>query len=287
MGYDYTCLCRDIDMLTENYGMIEKTVIGKSVMERDIICLKAGTGKRKIVLLGAYHGLEYLTAAFLMKFLSDYTASAVTGSKYLEHDAPELFKRVTLYIVPMVNPDGVDIAVNGLDITNPYHRALISLAGIHSFNSVWQANARGVDLNHNHNADWSMVVERPSPSKFGGEYPESEPETKAVVDLVRKIDCDMLLSFHSQGKEIYYDFKGSAPAGAKAKAEQLAQASGYTVSKPEGSAEFGGCKDWFINEFGRMGFTVEIGSRKNPLPMEQLNEVYEENARLVLCAMEE
>lgn len=287
MGYDYTCLCRDVDMLTENYGMIEKTVIGNSVMERDIICLKAGEGKRKIVLLGAYHGLEYLTAAFLMKFLSDYTASAVTGSKYFGYDAQKLFKSVTLYAVPMVNPDGVDIAVNGLDITNPYHRALISLTGIHSFNSVWQANARGVDLNHNHDADWNMVVECPSPSKFGGEYPESEPETRAVVDLVRRTDCDMLLSFHSQGREIYYDFKGSAPEGAKRKAEELAQASGYTVSQPEGSAAFGGCKDWFIKEFGRMGFTVEIGAGKNPLSMERLNEVYEENARLVLCAMEE
>jgi g-D-glutamyl-meso-diaminopimelate peptidase len=287
MGYDYDCLCRDVKKLCENYGMIEKEVIGKSVMGRDIISLKAGTGEKKIVLLGAYHGLEYLTAAFLMKFLSDYTLSAVLGNEYFGRNASELFKNVTLYIIPMVNPDGVDIAVNGLDITNAYHRELISLVGIHSFNNVWQANARGVDLNHNHNADWSMVIERPSFSKFGGEYPESEPEIKAVVDFVRRIDCDMLLSFHSQGKEIYYDFKGMAPEGAKETAQKMARQSGYSVSQPEGSAAFGGCKDWFISEFGRMGFTVEIGIGKNPLPMEQLNDVYEENANIVLCVMEE
>ena len=54
-----------------------------------------------------------------------------------------------------------------------------------------------------------------------------------------------------------------------------------------GSAAYGGCKDWFISEFGRMGFTVEVGLGRNPLPMEQLDEIYEENAKLLLTAMEE
>lgn len=287
MGYDYDNLLKDINTLSENYGEIEKSVIGKSVMGRDIFCLKSGTGSKKAVLLGAYHGLEYLTSAFLMKFLSDFTANAEIGSSFFGYNANKLYKNITLYVIPMVNPDGVDIAVNGLDITNPYHRKLISLAGIHSFNSVWQANARGVDLNHNHNADWNMTVERPSPTKFGGKYSESEPETQAVVNFIRKIDCDILLSFHSQGKEIYYDFNGFSPAGAEEKAEKIAKKSGYTVSHPTGTASYGGCKDWFISEFGRMGFTVEIGTGKNPLPVSMLDDVYEDNARLILCAVSE
>ncbi len=285
MGYDYDNLLKDIDTLSENYGRIEKSVIGKSVMGRDIFCLKAGEGKLKAVLLGAYHGLEYLTSAFLIKFLSDFSANAEIGSDFFGYSAGELYRRVTFYVIPMVNPDGVDIAVNGLDITNPYHRKLISLAGIHSFNSVWQANARGVDLNHNHNADWHMIMEKPSPTKFGGEYPESEPETQAVVDFIRKINCDILLSFHSQGREIYYDFNGFVPSGAEEKVRKMAQESGYAAARPEGTAAYGGCKDWFISEFGRMGFTVEIGTGKNPLPMSALDEVYEENARLIMCAV--
>lgn len=287
MGYDYDNLLNDIDTLSENYGKIEKSVIGKSVMGRDIFCLKTGTGEKKAVLLGAYHGLEYLTSAFLIKFLSDFSANVETGKDFFGYNTDSLYKNVTFYIIPMVNPDGVDIAVNGLDITNPYHRNLISLAGIHSFNGVWQANARGVDLNHNHNADWNMIMERPSPTKFGGRYPESEPETQAIVDFIRKINCDILLSFHSQGKEIYYDFNGYSPDGAKEKAEKMAEVSGYTFSQPVGTAAYGGCKDWFISEFGRMGFTVEIGTGKNPLPLDMLNTVYEDNARLVLCAVSE
>ena len=55
---------------------------------------------------------------------------------------------------------------------------------------------------------------------------------------------------------------------------------------PEGTASFGGCKDWFIKEFGREGFTVEIGQGLNPLPMSMLDDVYDENAKIILCAME-
>ena len=82
------------------------------------------------------------------------------------------------------------------------------MVGIHSFNHVWQANSRGVDINHNFDAKWQMVVDKPSPSKYGGEYAESEPETRAITEFVRKEQFDMLLAFHSQGREIYYDFDG-------------------------------------------------------------------------------
>ncbi|MBQ8301643.1 MAG: peptidase M14, partial [Clostridia bacterium] len=217
----------------------------------------------------------------------NYTTSLMTDTQICGYDAKELFDKVTLCIVPMVNPDGVDIAVNGLDITNEFHRRLISMVGIHSFNHVWQANVRGVDINHNFDANWQMTVDKPSPTKYGGECAESESETKAITEFVRKEKFDMLLAFHSQGKEIYYDFDGMTGVRSLEIAKKMAQESGYAVCIPEGSASYGGCKDWFIKEFGKEGFTVEIGLGKNPLPMEMLDEVYEENAKIVLCAMQE
>lgn len=222
MCYDYKNMIRDTKMLTDNYNVIESFSIGKTVMEKDIPCLKIGKGEKKLFLSGAYHGLEYLTSAFLIKFLSRYTVSLMTETKYFGYDIKNLYSKVTLYIVPMVNPDGVDIAVNGLDITNDYHRQLISMVGIHSFNKVWQANSRGVDINHNFDAKWQMVVDKPSPSKYGGKHPESEPETKAIAGLVRKEKFDMMLAFHSQGREIYYDFDGMASKNS----EELAKKNG-------------------------------------------------------------
>lgn len=287
MSYDYKRLMEDTERLCEKYPFIDKEVIGKSVMKKPIYCLKVGKGEKKLFINCAHHGLEYLTSAFIMKFLEEYGKAIAENGEILCYDANELAENVSLYVVPMVNPDGVDIAINGLDITNPYHQKLISSVGIHSFNKVWQANARGVDINHNYNAAWRVVKPEAGESRYSGPYSESEPETKAMVDFVRKMNFDILIAFHSQGKEIYYDFDGMVAEKSLELAEKMARVSGYAVSIPQGTASFGGCKDWFIKEFGKAGFTVEIGSGKNPLPEDMLDEIYDENSKIVLKAMEE
>ncbi len=285
MGYDYKQMVQEAETLVKRYPAAELFSIGESVMEKKILCIKAGDGPKRLFINGAHHGLEYLTAAFIIRFLREYLEARRTGTLMFGYDPGQLFSETTIYAVPMVNPDGVDIAVNGIDITNPYHRKLISMVGIHSFNRVWQANANGVDINHNYNADWRVVELRPSPSKYSGPYSESEPETRAIVEFVRDMEFDMLLAFHSQGGEIYYDFDGKQSAGAQALAEEFAAVSGYTAAVPTGTAAFGGCKDWFIQEFGKAGFTVEIGRGQNPLPETMLEEIFPENAKIILCAL--
>lgn len=285
MGYDYKQLKRDADRLVSEYKCAELFSIGESVMENKIYCIKAGEGRRKLFINGAHHGLEHITSAFIMKFLWDYLSCIKYERKMFGYDVKKLFARTTLYAVPMVNPDGVDIAINGIDVTNPYHRKLVSMVGIHSFNKVWQANANGVDINHNYNAGWRVVEKRPSPSKYSGPYSESEPETKAIVDFVNAEGMDMLMAFHSQGGEIYYDFDGKAGENARKLATEFARVSGYEPASPTGSAAFGGCKDWFIDKFGKAGFTIEMGHGKNPLPDEVLDNIYKENAEILLCAL--
>ena len=287
MGYDYNMLVADCDSLARNYGFCDLFCAGESIMEKKIFCLKVGEGEKKLFINGAHHGLEYLTSAFIIRFLNDYCAACAKGERFFGYDVNKLYNSVSLYAVPMVNPDGVDIAVNGIDITNPYHRKLVSMVGIHSFNKVWQANANGVDINHNYDAGWKVVKEYPSNSGYAGPYSESEPETKAIVELVRTEEFDMLIAFHSQGGEIYYDFDGSVPDASEALAMKMAQVSGYKATVPEGTAAYGGCKDWFIKEFSKAGFTIEMGRGKNPLPDEMLDKIYDENAKIILSAFEE
>lgn len=286
MGYDYARLTDDIKALTDSYNIVEQFSIGESVMGRSIPCIKIGRGDKKIFLSGAYHGLEYLTSALLMKFLDDYAESVTKCSDCCGFNAGELYEAVTLYVSPMINPDGVDIVVNGIDITNKLHRHLFSLVGVQDFAAVWQANANGVDINHNFDANWQAVSDSPAPTKYGGAYPESEPETRAVTALARRENFDMLFAFHSQGREIYYDFDGMTGARSLEIAQKLSEESGYKVCRPEGTGVFGGCKDWFIKEFGKEGFTIEIGTGKNPLPPDMLSGLYAENASMILRAME-
>lgn len=285
MGYDYAELVKDAGELSRKYHFVDLYAIGESVMENKIYCIRLGRGKRKIFINGAHHGLEYLTSAFIMRFLKEYAEAVYEGRDFFGVSCAELFNEATLYAVPMVNPDGVNIAIHGMDITNPYHRRLISMVGIHSFNKVWQANANGVDINHNYDAGWQVVSPHPAPSKYSGPYAESEPETKAIVELIRENNFDVLIAFHSQGGEIYYDFDGKVSREAEELCGCFARVSGYIPARPEGSAAYGGCKDWFIKEFGKAGFTVEIGHGKNPLPDTELDKLYDENARIIIAAM--
>lgn len=283
--YDYESLERDLSLL--DYDNASVFSIGNTTMGKPIHCVKIGSGKKTLMLNGAHHGLEYITSAFLMRFVHNYCKCANEQSAFFDIFPHQLMDSLTLYITPMINPDGVDIAIHGLDITNPYHRDLISRAGIHSFNTVWQANANGVDLNHNYDADWKVTVSKPSPTKYAGTAPEDQKESKAVADFIRNHNCDMLLCFHSQGREIYYDFNELLGKPAKDIADKMGNISGYIPASPTGSASYGGCKDWFINEYKRYGFTIEVGSGKNPLPENQLDEIYEENSKIIIVAIKE
>ena len=66
----------------------------------------------------------------------------------------------------------------------------------------------------------------------------------------------------------------------------MATASGYALDVPTGIASGGGFKDWFITEFCRPGFTVELGKGKNPLPITDAEEIYRRTEEmLMLCSI--
>ena len=82
--------------------------------------------------------------------------------------------------------------------------------------------------------------------------------------------------------EVYYNYENLEPPYSYTVAKLITTGTNYKVCTPQGFASFGGFKDWFIKEYRRMGFTVEIGLGKNPLPLSDLNKVYEETCPLLL-----
>ena len=284
MGYDYSRLLNDCNSIAKKYRFADFFSVGESVMERKILCLKLGEGKRKLFINGTHHGLETITAAFIVRFIDEFCDALLLNDNFFGYNVKQIFENTRIYFVPMVNPDGADIAVNGIDISNPVHKNLIDFVGIENFSKVWQANANGVDINHNYDAGWRVINEYPSPSRYSGPYAESEPETKAVVNFVRSEQFDMLIAFHSQGREIYYDFQGKSPQNSIRIARKFSNVSGYEIAVPDEIASFGGCKDWFIKEFKKPGFTIEMGAGINPLPDSMLEDIFEENAKIILCA---
>lgn len=267
-------LAAAIAELRETYRQLKVFPIGKSAEGREIPALCIGNPDGAVVFVGATHGLEWLTTLVLMRFCERVLHGLATGSCVSEVNVSKILSSRSLTIIPCLNPDGVEIAV------------------AQGKNADWQANANGVDLNHNFDAGWRVLkgmeieagITSPGPTRYGGLHPHSEPETAAVASFCVACRPRTLYSFHSQGEEIYYSYGERTPPRSRWMARCLAAASGYTVSKPEGLASHGGLKDWFIEKFGRPGFTIEIGRGKNPLGIEQFDRIYNKIEEMLVIA---
>ena len=126
-----------------------------------------------------------------------------------------------------------------------------------------------------------MGIYGPAKSRYGGTKPESEPETKALINLCKRAKIRHTVALHSQGEVIYWCFGDNTPPRSRSIAEILATASGYALDIPVDIADGGGFKDWFIEEFNRPGFTIEMGKGENPLNAETAEDIYL-NAREML-----
>jgi len=93
-----------------------------------------------------------------------------------------------------------------------------------------------------------------------------------------------VLAYHSQGKEIYWSFMDYNVPGARELGEDLARVSGYTLAEPAPNSSYAGYKDWFIKIFRKPGYTVEVGSGTNPLPLSQFDEIYRDNLGILVTA---
>ncbi len=263
---------------------VRMRTLGNSVLGRKLYALEIGQGHTPVCYAGGFHGQEWITVLFLLNFAWDLGTSLRDGRKINNWDAKEWIEKFRIIIVPCVNPDGVEIALHGPEAAG----ALEPFVRTAGEGKGWQANARGVDLNHNFNAGWQGLrkLERengitgPGPTRYGGPVPESEPETRAIVRCCRVENFARVLAFHSQGEEIYWDFQGNAPEGSREMAEKIGDMTGYRVAQPERLASAGGFKDWFLKEFGRPGFTLEIGKGKNPIPANQIGRIYRQLERM-------
>ncbi len=292
-AYTYDVLQRNVAALKVLYPFIETGVAGQSTLGRNLYYIRLGQGNHQVFFNGAHHALEWITSPLLMKFAEDFARSFALGQRIAGYVPSEIWNQSSIYILPMVNPDGVDLVLNGLSPSNPNYSNLIRWNnGSTDFSTVWQANNRGVDLNHNYDAAWqeskageaALGITGPGPTRFSGPYPVSEPETRAVVDFTRSHDFRLVLAYHSQGQVIFWNFQNMATQEARDIGEALARASGYTLEEASGIASYAGYKDWFIKEYRRPGYTVEVGIGRNPLPISQFDEIYSDNLPLLLLA---
>jgi g-D-glutamyl-meso-diaminopimelate peptidase len=293
INYSYKVLQIDISALTARYPFLEVYTIGQSVLGRDLIGVRLGIGGKKLFINGAHHSLEWITVVVLMKFIEDYCKAYAKGTLLSYFDINRFFNELSIYIVPMVNPDGIDLVLNGLSYNNPnYNNLLIYNNNSINFSKNWQANNNGVDLNHNYDANFEEAevasaqigITSPGPSRYGGQYPFSEPETRAISEFVLMNNFLLTLAYHSQGEIIFYNYLEQDITNLIPIAKLLATASGYKLERIENIGQYAGYKDWFIKETKAPGYTIEVGKGVNPLPISQFDAIYADNLSLLLTA---
>lgn len=275
-NFDYEKLIDVMSNLDSRYARVFS--FGSSVQGRNLLCAAMGNGEKKIFLNGAHHALEWITASLLANWCVDFVDAVKSGTQIGGADARELFEKATYYIAPMINPDGVNLVINGLTPDNPEYVSVLEMLDGQDISEVWQANINGVDLNHNYDALFYEYVEiarnagydKPGPRRYPGEAPFDQPETQAVRNLVLSEEFPFTIAFHSQGEVIYWSFNGKGFLG---DANALAEASGYAIDSATGISSYSGYKDWYLDKFNLPAFTVEVGVGQNPLPFEQLDDI--------------
>ena len=147
-----------------------------------------------------------------------------------------------------------------------------------------------MDLNLQFPAGWDMAKKikysqgfnKPSPRDFVGYGPLTEPESLSIYNFTILYDFKLVIAFHTQGKEIYWQYQDFTPPNSEYIGNKFASSSGYLLAKTPYNSSFAGYKDWFIQEYNKPGYTIEAGIGENPLPLSQFDEIYYDNIGILI-----
>ena len=284
-----------IRRLLEKYPFCRSEILTNTAFQRPIRTLVIGNGPRKVIFSGAHHANEWITSLVLLKYAEELAQAIASDGNVFGVSAHRIRETATIYMVPMVDPDGVDLVTGAIEEGEIQYNLARRISADYPeipFPSGWKANLLGTDLNLNYPAGWLTAREikfrqgyiRPAPRDYVGRAPLNQLETRALSGYTRYIDPDLVLAYHAQGKEIYWQFMNYEIPGAEELGRLFAQVSGYTLAETPYNSSFAGYKDWFIQEFRRPGYTIEVGTGENPLPLEQFDEIYRDNMGILTIA---
>jgi len=295
VSFTPTLLAFCVAGLKARYPFLETGSVGASVMNRPLHYLRIGVGSTEVFYNAAHHANEWITAPLLMRFLENYARAYAMGASLSGESASRLYASTALYVMPMVDPDGVSLVTGELD-SGPYFEQAAAIAADYPaipFPEGWKANIAGVDLNLQYPAGWDNAkaikfaqgFTSPAPRDFVGVSPLAAPESRAVYDFTRYHDFALTISYHTQGRVIYWRYLDAMPEGAYEIALKFSAASGYAVENVPAGSAYAGYKDWFIAAFDRPGFTIEAGYGTAPLPLSQFSEIYAANEGILVIGL--
>lgn len=288
ISYTYDIMEMNLIALQRVFPFLETGSIGNSVLGNKLYYFKIGNGPKEVFYNASFHANEWITTPVLMKFIENFSNAFTNHTMIYGYDPREIFEQVTIYIVPMVNPDGVNLVTGAIkEDTVAYIQAKAISEDFPSipFPDGWKANISGIDLNLQFPANWEQAKEnkeklgftRPAPRDYVGPAPLSAPESQAVYRFTKDHNFGLIIAYHTQGRIIYWKYLDYNPEDAYYIGTQFSRSSGYALEETPYASAFAGYKDWFIQEYNRPGYTIEVGMGQNPLPISQFDTIYSEN----------
>lgn len=272
----------------EHYPFLHIGEIGHSLLGRPIRFFRIGQGQEAVLYVGAHHGMEWITTLLLYRLTDDFCrAISRRGTDAV------LSREKSLYILPLLNPDGVEIELHGAAAGGIMAERLLQQNNKNPDFIHWQANARGVDLNHNYDAGFGAYKEKEraagilsgGPTRYSGEYPFSEPETEALCRFLKVLSPVLTLTLHTQGEEIFYHpVEPPVPRAAEI-GGMLARLTGYRLGEADGMAAYGGMSDYMAERMRLPAYTLECGLGCNPLPITDAPRIYLRLRRALFLAL--
>jgi g-D-glutamyl-meso-diaminopimelate peptidase len=278
--YTYTQMRKDLAALKARYpDLIHTEIIGKTAYGRNIYALSLGKGRTNSLIVASTHAREWITTNLTMYMIEQYAKEYKQGDKTVRND----LNSTTLWFVPMLNPDGVTLVQEGLKAfpASDWKKLIAMNGGSKNF-SRWKANAKGVDLNRQFDGRWAQInyqnANRPWYENYKGKAPLDQPESKALMALIKRIDPKMEVSYHASGQVIYW---GLYNDGFYRYAKQLHKITGYGLVFEHSGFSGGGLTDWFtqVGKEHRPGFTIEVGTgaTNGPVPLKEFNTIWKQN----------
>lgn len=279
--YYYDDFIEDCLHLKNQYSeILEVEEIGKSYDTRKIMMLKLGKGTKNIICTGGVHARETINTIVLMKMAETYCQAFLNPDnveleEFLKKKINYYLEEYSIYFIPLLNPDGYMISLKGFnEIKNEELREYNKNMKIPYYE--WKYNGRGRDLNRNFP---SITWRSKSPVKdadiYSGDYPGSELETKALMEVFQKITSTGYIDYHSRGKVIYYyrhAMWNAYNVRQKELALELSRLTGYYLGNPEDEFkpdQIGGNTVHYYSEYiENPALTIETVSENASLPLD-------------------
>ena len=240
----------------------ELKIVGKSVDGRSIPAVKIGRGDIEILVFGAMHARETMTAVLILDQLEKILLAYEDGRSYEGFNTRQLLDNVSIWFLPLLNPDGAELTMNGTTYINNTD-TLFSVVNPNFNFPIWKANLNGVDLNSNYDTDAPQEKKSAGYEGFSGPAPFSEPETKSIMKFCTEHEFKGVISYHSAGEIIYWHSQHHAIA------KKLSAATGYSLMPAsEEEPNLVNFRAWFDSKYkDSPSFTVEVGRKAIYAPM--------------------